>query len=194
VWPAQLVFLIDVDFSISSGLRAALRERHAELLRTLPTSRTALVVPAFELGAGDDVKLPATQRELTASLEVDEVLRPSMPAHAPAPWDAQTRHSLTRSALVCTRPRAVAALAHSCAAGSVRRHVAQASLFHVRHFPKGHRATDLAQWRSASQPYQVAYEEYYEPYVIVNRRCARSVRTATRTVYERCRPPERMRC
>ena len=44
-----------------------------------------------------------------------------------------------------------------------------ASGFHVRHFPQGHAPTDFEQWREAKAPYEVAYKEYYEPYVVASR-------------------------
>lgn len=117
----ELVFLLDVDFELPSGLGTELRRRadYRPLLLSLRTSRTALVVPAFELRPA--AKMPSTRRDLASQL----------------------------------------------ASGD-------ASLFHVRHFPKGHRATDLTRWLSCTRAYGVAYEEYFEPYVIVSRRHAPS--------------------
>lgn len=36
-------------------------------------------------------------------------------------------------------------------------------------WPQGHRATDFDRWKEASAPYEVAYEEGFEPFVIMNR-------------------------
>lgn len=46
----QVVFLVDVDFMISSGLQERLKEPEASaaLLRSVTTGRSAIVVPAFE--------------------------------------------------------------------------------------------------------------------------------------------------
>lgn len=35
---------------------------------------------------------------------------------------------------------------------------------------RGHAATDFGRWAAATAPYPVAYEEYFEPYVLVDRR------------------------
>ena len=62
----ELVFLLDVDFAISSRLRASLRREHQALVRSLSLARTALVVPAFEIREG--AKMPTSQREMEARL------------------------------------------------------------------------------------------------------------------------------
>jgi hypothetical protein len=45
------------------------------------------------------------------------------------------------------------------------------SLFHVGHFPKGHRATNLSKWFDSreSSVYEVPYEQCFEPYVVVDK-------------------------
>ena len=101
--------------------------KHA-LHACLSTSRSAIVVPAFEcaLGGGgggllgeakEEARLPATKQELESLIDAGKRV-----------------------------------------------------LFHVGHFPKGHRATDLARWRQANGAYEIRYEEYFEPYVIASRR------------------------
>jgi hypothetical protein len=121
----ELVFLLDVDFVPSASLGTALRARQQALHASLSTSRSAIVVPAFECalaggglaGGRGGARLPATKQELESLIDSGDV-----------------------------------------------------SLFHVGHFPKGHRATDLARWRQADGAYQVRYEEYFEPYIIASRR------------------------
>ena len=44
-----------------------------------------------------------------------------------------------------------------------------ATPFHIDHFPAGHAPTDYATWQVASAPYQVAYADSYEPYVIASK-------------------------
>ena len=44
-----------------------------------------------------------------------------------------------------------------------------ASSSHEAHFRHGHGPTDAARWATASAPYEVAFEEYYEPYIIASR-------------------------
>jgi glycosyltransferase-like protein LARGE len=53
--------------------------------------------------------------------------------------------------------------------------------FHVGNFPQGHRATDFDRWRrfahlsekdSLPFSYRILYEEFFEPYVVLNRACA----------------------
>ena len=56
----------------------------------------------------------------------------------------------------------------------------QASPFHVKHFPKGHRATDFERWTKLATStlaedcqawsYEVVYEEFFEPYIVIDRR------------------------
>jgi len=46
----------------------------------------------------------------------------------------------------------------------------QASGFHTGHFPVGHAPTDFARWFTSARPYEVAYEESYEPYVVASKR------------------------
>lgn len=42
--------------------------------------------------------------------------------------------------------------------------------FHTDRYEAGHRATDYKRWLEASRPYNIQYEEGFEPYVIVSRR------------------------
>jgi glycosyltransferase-like protein LARGE len=111
----DLVFLLDTDFVPSAGLLTELTRCRQPLLHALSTTRTAAVVPAFEVD----------------------------PAHP--------------------LPHAQASLASL--AGR-----AAASPFHVGHFPRGHGPTDAKRWMSADQPYQIQFQEYYEPYIIASRR------------------------
>jgi len=110
----ELVFLLDVDFVPSAGLLRELQQQRPALLDTLAASRTALVVPAFEVDAA--APMPRVQSSLSALLR--------------------------RGA---------------------------ASSFHEAHFRHGHGPTDAARWATASAPYEVAFEEYYEPYIIASR-------------------------
>mmetsp|Transcript_26649 Transcript_26649/g.83578 ORF Transcript_26649/g.83578 Transcript_26649/m.83578 type:complete len:421 (-) Transcript_26649:37-1299(-) len=56
----------------------------------------------------------------------------------------------------------------------------RASAFHVGHFPKGHGATDFPRWAQLAAAggstgpwsYEIQYEEYFEPYVVLDRRLA----------------------
>jgi len=60
---ADLVFLLDVDFLPSEGLRARIcGDDSSKLLRTLQQNKSALIVPAFEVSAG--TKVPHKQSEL----------------------------------------------------------------------------------------------------------------------------------
>jgi len=112
----ELIFLLDADFVPSANLR---RELHADprMLEQLASSRTVLVVPAFEADANQP--LPRQQASLAAL------------AHASPPL---------------------------------------ASGFHVGHFPAGHAPTDYGRWFDAAAPYEVGFEEHFEPYVVVSRR------------------------
>lgn len=42
--------------------------------------------------------------------------------------------------------------------------------FHTDRYEAGHRATDYKRWLEASRPYNIQYEEGFEPYVIVSRK------------------------
>ena len=63
--PTELVFLLDVDFVPSAGLLRELGRDH-RLLHQLRTSRTALVIPAFEVSP--DHRLPRQQAALSSLL------------------------------------------------------------------------------------------------------------------------------
>lgn len=53
---------------------------------------------------------------------------------------------------------------------AVRAHASGAlKAFHVDRYSQGHRATDYGRWAASERPYRVAYQEGYEPYVIVAR-------------------------
>ncbi|XP_063366135.1 xylosyl- and glucuronyltransferase LARGE2s-like [Cydia amplana] len=41
--------------------------------------------------------------------------------------------------------------------------------FRAQEWPPGHRATNYSRWATATQPYQVDWENHYEPYIVVHR-------------------------
>lgn len=144
----ELVFLLDVDFTLSPRLGCALRAgEHADLLAEVATARTAVVVPAFEIAP--DCKLPTSRRQLLASVDSRRASLFHV-GHFPR----------------CAQKRSASAEAHMSP---------QLTRADPRVTPSrgsGHSPTRLATWRTAAAPYEVGYEEYYEPYVIVSRRWA----------------------
>ena len=42
--------------------------------------------------------------------------------------------------------------------------------FHTDRYEAGHRATDYKKWLQATRPYNIVYEEGFEPYVIISRK------------------------
>ncbi|XP_050672804.1 xylosyl- and glucuronyltransferase LARGE2s-like [Leptidea sinapis] len=41
--------------------------------------------------------------------------------------------------------------------------------FRAREWPRGHRATNYSRWAEATAPYEVEWQSYYEPYLVVHR-------------------------
>jgi len=111
---SALVFLLDIDFEVSSNLYSELQSSYQTVHDAAVHSRTALVIPAFECESLNT--MPNCQEQMVQALDAED-----------------------------------------------------AELFHTGHFAKGHRATDLARWRHATEAYPVQYEECFEPYVIAAR-------------------------
>jgi len=142
-----------VEVQADTG-RAARKLYPINALRNLAVSqaRTELV---FLLDV-DFVPSAGLLRDLTRQSTLLSHLTASKAALVLPAFEVNSRHRLPR------QQAALAALTSSSPP--------QASGFHIDHFPVGHAPTDFARWFSAGRPYEVAYEENFEPYIIASRK------------------------
>ncbi|KAG2428496.1 hypothetical protein HXX76_011613 [Chlamydomonas incerta] len=160
---APLVAMVDVDLSASAGLAAAVADpqRVPALLSRARRERAVLVLPAWEPDRGFSAQLGNQLADMALAGGKDVLRRLWLggPGNATGGGAAQCGGS----GGVPPGADAAAALAAGCPGLLVP--------FDVKHFVKGHRATDFARALEAGpgQDYPIQYENGYEPWFIAAR-------------------------
>ncbi len=167
----DLVLICDIDFRPCQKLASLVRANETTaLLKRASFRLNCIVLPAFEVlvrngengdivgdgdGDGDGIGKSANDGRTTHNLGTREEAATTM--HDKSFW-SKTLESKQGLLKVWTQD------AHELP-GSKPVVVPFASQV----WPQGHRATDFDRWKGADEPYGIAYEEGFEPFVIMNR-------------------------
>ena len=147
--PSQvsLVFLVDVDFVPSLDLYGYLNEHKTSMLTRCLQDRLAWVVPAFEYNTdrhNEHIDKCAKVGDVDGGGGGGGIRQIPFVGHTDS------------------LPSTQSALSEAVRNG-------RASGFHMAHFPQGHGATDFDRWFREITPYNISYQDHYEPYVVMHR-------------------------